>query len=229
MRSSPRRSTTSAGRCCPAPHPTRITPGSATARPAQCSSFNLHLKHPGRAGKAIKRLKLTIPIEVETPEPDRLAIRLDNAMDKTVRHGPTAIEVLGVGFDSQGHQRVKLKLTAGGATADRLAIDRVGNLAPAAAAGQPTPPAVSPNVIQVLDQQGRQFPWYVESLKADGPEVTAELMMWPEGGIAIPVPAGRGVVPGADRATAVPTVLFHTGVARGVVPATFEFHDVPLP
>jgi hypothetical protein len=69
----------------------------------------------------------------------------------------------------------------------------------------------------------------VQRSRIDAPEATAELTMWPSGGIPIPIPAGRGIVPVEDRETAVPAVLYHTEVARTVIMATFEFHDVPLP
>jgi hypothetical protein len=189
--------------------------------------YSLNLKHPVQAGPVIKRLKLTIPVEVESLKPDRLEIPLANSVGKTFRHGTTAIEVLAVGADRQGHQKVTLKVSSDEMVPERLTLDWDGKLAQAA--GRLVRPEVTPNVIQVLDQEGRQFPWYVENVQANDPEVTAELLMWPEGGIPIHVPAGHGVVPPGDRATAVPAVIHHTETARGVVVATFEFHDVPLP
>ena len=179
----------------PGPAPYTDHSGVGQGTPQACVTFSLNLKHPERAGKVIKRLRLTIPVEVETLEPGRIEIRLADAMGKAVRHGRTTIEVISVGFDSQGHQRVKLKIARREEVPDRPAIDRHGNMALAAA--KPSPPEVSPNVIQVLDQQGRQFPWLLGGPAAIGPEVTVELMMWPEGGIAIPVPAGAASSPAA--------------------------------
>ena len=195
--------------------------------PLACADYHVHLKYPERAGPVIKRLKLTIPVGVETLEPDRLEIRLADALGKTVWHGGTSIEVLAVGPDRQGHQRVVLKLTSNMMVPEHLTHGPNGKMA--RVARRPAQPEVNPNVFQVLDQQGRQFPWYVGNNKAAGSRLTTELIMWPEGGIPIPVRAGNGVVSPADRATAVPAVLFHTQTARGIISGTFEFHDVPLP
>jgi len=210
----------------PAPYVPRLGYGSG-GPPRACADYHVHLKYPERAGPVIKRLRLTIPVGVETPEPDRLEIRLADARRKTVRHGATSIEVLAVGPDQQGHQRVVLRLASSMMVPERLAHGPNGKLAPVA--GRPAQPEVNPNVFQVLDQRGRQFPWHDENIKAEGSQVTAELIMWPEGGDPILVRAGNGIVPPADRATAVPAVLYHTEAARGIISGTFEFHDVPLP
>jgi hypothetical protein len=195
-----------------------------------CAAYYLTLKYPDQAGPVIKRLKLTIALGVETLTPDRLEIPLADAVGKTFRHGRTTIEVASVGRDPAGHQKVKLKLRTEEAALRNLSLDRTG--APAPVPGGPGRAEVSPNVIQVLDQQGRQFPWHVGTVgpsRMDSPEITAELTMWPAGGIPIPVRAGHGVVPVEDRATAVPTVLYHTETASGFIASTFEFHDIPLP
>jgi hypothetical protein len=178
----------------------------------------------------IKRLKLTIPVALETARPDRLEVDLAHATGNTIRHGLTSIEVLSVGADPHGHQVVKLKLRSDDVAPERLLLGPDGK--PDPAANRPVRPEVNPNVLQVLDQHGRQFPWRGGDVGSDppnAPEVTAELMMWPEGGPEMPVTAGHGVVPPGDRETAVPTVLYHTELARGVISGTFEFHDVPLP
>lgn len=215
----------------PAPHLYQLGYGFGGTGPAHaCADYTLGLKYPEHPGKVIKRLKLTIAVEVETLMPDRLEIRLADAVGKAVRHGRISIKVLSVERDSQGHQKVRLTLRTDESAPERLALDRTGALAPVK--GRPARPEVSPNVIQVLDQQGRQFPWFggeVPARSPNDPALTAELTMWPEGGIPIPVRAGHGVVPGEDRETAIPTVLYHTRMAREVIPATFEFHDIPLP
>jgi hypothetical protein len=202
--------------------------GYGSGPPARaCADYVVHLKYPKHAGSVIERLKLTIPVGVETAERDRMEIRLADAMVKSVHHGATSIAVVAVGRDSQGHQRVVLKLETNVVVPERLTADSNGKLV--AVGGRPAPPTVNPNVFQVLDKQGRQFPWYVENIKTEGTQVTAELLMWPEGGIPIPVKAGSGIVPATDRATAVPDVLFHTEAARALISGTFEFHHVPLP
>ena len=210
----------------PAPYVPTLGYGSG-GPPRACADYVVHLKYPERAGPVIKRLRLTIPVGVEAPEPDRLEIRLADAVGKTMRHGTTSIEVLAVGPDGQGHQKVVLRLGSNAMVPERLAPGPNGKLAPVE--GRLAQPEVNPNVVQVLDQKGRQFPWHVENTKADGSQVTFELIMWPEGGIPIPVQVGNGIVPPADRATAVPAVLYHTEAARSIVSGTFEFHDVPLP
>jgi hypothetical protein len=192
-----------------------------------CVAYAIKLKHPDRAGAVIKRLKLTIPVEVVTLKPDRLEIHLADALGKTVRHGKTTLEILDVGPDPAGHQQVKLKLRTEEVMPERLSLGLDGKLA--LFQTRPVRPEITPNVIQILDQQGRQFPWHGDAHQSQGPEVSAELMLWPEGGIPIPVPAGQGIVPPEDRATAVPAVLYHTELARAVITATFELTDVPLP
>jgi len=192
-----------------------------------CATYVLNFKHPERAGKVIKRLKLTIPVGVVTGEPDRLEIPLADAMGKTFRHGKTFIEVLAIGRDSAGQQQLKLKLRTEEVVPEQLSLDLAGKLEPVP--GRPARSEITPNVIQVLDQQGRQFPWFLGNIRTDGPEVTAELMLHPEGGIPIPVPAGHGVVPREDRQSAVPAVLYHSEVARSIIPAIFEFTDIPFP
>jgi hypothetical protein len=192
--------------------------------------FFMYLNYPERPGVAIKRLKLTIPVAVETARPDRLEIDLTHAVGKTIRHGPTSIEVVSVGADLGGHQTVKLKLRSDEAVPERLDLGPDGKLAPVP--NRPVRPEVNPNVFQVLDQHGRQFPWRGGAVGLDPPtvpEVKAELTMWPEGGPEMPVAAGHGVVPLEDRETAVPTVLYHAAAARGVISGTFELRDIPLP
>jgi hypothetical protein len=212
----------------PGPAPYVPTLGYGSGAPSRaCSDYFIHLKYPEQAGPVIERLKLTIPVGVVSLEPDRLEIRVADALGKTVHHGPTSIEVLAVGPDPQGHQRVVLKLGSDMMVPERLTHGPDGKLAPAA--GRPAQSEVNPNVFQLLDQHGRQFPWYVGNIKEEDSQVTAELLMWPEGGIPIPVRAGNGIVPPADRATAVPAVLYHTEMARCTISGTFEFHDVPLP
>jgi hypothetical protein len=211
----------------PGPAPYIYSYGIRHTTSQACTEYFVHLKHPERPGKVIQRLKLTIPVAVVTLQPDRLEIPLAGAVGKTFQHGKTSIEILAVGRDPAGHQMVRLKLRTEEVVPERLTLDRTGKLEPVAS--QPAPPEVTPNVIQVLDQQGRQFPWFHGNNHTDGPEVTAELMLHPEGGIAIPVRAGRGIVPGEDRRTAVPAVIYHSELARGVIPATFAFTDVPLP
>ncbi len=196
-------------------------------QPRAGGSYMLSLKRPEKAGTAIRRLKLTIPVAVQAPAPDRLEIPLAESIGKTVRHGRTAIEVLSVGADPAGHQVVKLRIRTYERDPERLTLDRDGKLV--AQPGRKVTPEVTPNVFQVLDQHGRQFPWLPGTVREEDSGTTAELMMWPEGGIAIPVQAGHGIVPGEDRPTAVPAVLFHQETARAVVVSTFEFHDVPLP
>ncbi len=192
-----------------------------------CIPLGISLKHPERAGNLIKRLKLIIPVEVVALKPDRLEVPLGDAMGKTFRHGKTSIEVLAVWRDPAGHQQVKVKLRS------EESGPRASNSRPRRQADpvktRPVRPEITPNVIQVLDQQGRQFPWHGDAPGSQGPEVTAELTLWPEGGIPIPVRVGQGIVPPEDRATAVPTVLYHTELARAVITATFEFTDIPLP
>jgi hypothetical protein len=211
----------------PSPAPYLYAYGYGFGGTAQaCANYNLGLRYPERAGLAIKRLRLTIPVEVEALKADRLAIPLADSVGKIVRHGKTSIEILAVGAGRQGHPVVKLKLGTDDVVPERLALERTGDLAPGA--NRPAPLELSPNVIQVLDQHGRQYRLHVGNTQANGSEVTAELMMWLEGGIAVPVPAGRGD-PAGDREMAVPAVLYHTGVARAVFLATFDLHDVPLP
>ena len=132
-----------------------------------CQDYTLNLKYPERAGPVIKRLKLTIPVEVEALKPDRLEVPLADAAGKTFRHGTTSIEILAVGADPQGHQRVTLKLRSDEMVPQRLTLDRDGKLAGSAV--RPERPEVTPNVIQVLDQQGRQFAWYLGNIKANDP------------------------------------------------------------
>jgi hypothetical protein len=192
--------------------------------------YFLNLKYPERPGVRIERLKLTIPVGVETVRPDRLEINLADALGKTVRHGLTSIDVLSAGADPHGHQVVKLKLRSDEVAPEQLLLRPDGKLAPSA--NRRVRPEVTPNVFQVLDQHGRQFPWRDGTVGSDPPtvpDVTAELMMWPEGGPAMPVTAGQGVVPPEDRETAFPAVLFHTEMTHGAILATFEFHDIPLP
>jgi hypothetical protein len=212
------------------PGPTPYVPvlGYSSGPPATAaSSYVVHMKYPERAGPVIKRLKLTIPVGLETPKPDRLEIRLADALGKIVRHGATSIEVVAVGPDQQGHQRIVLKLQSNLVIPEHLThspngkFNRVG--------GQQAQPEVNRNLFQVLDQHGRQFPWYVENLKVEGSRVTAELMMSPGDLNPMPVRAGNGIVPSTDWATAIPAVLYHTETARGVILGAFEFHDVPLP
>jgi hypothetical protein len=191
-----------------------------------CIDYTLNLKYPQRAGTMIKRLKLTIPVGVETRKPGRLEIRLADAVGKTVRHGTTSIQVLAV-RDEQGHQVLTLRLSSDAVVLEHLSLTSDGELAPTAS--RVAPPEITPNVIQVLDQHGHQFPWHIERSKANGPEVTAELMMWPGSADPMPVPTGRGVIPPEERKTAVPAVLYHTEVTHDVILSTFEFHDVPLP
>jgi hypothetical protein len=200
--------------------------------PAQaCIRFVISLKHPDRAGKVIKWFKMTMPVEVVTSNrAEPLVIPLADAVGKTFRHGKTSIQVLAIGPDPAGHQTVTLKLGTDEEMPVRLTPGPKGELVPVAS--RPIRPEVTPNVIQVLDQQGRQFPWFVgdtKSQRPDSAEVTATLTMWPSGGIPIPVPAGHGVVPVEDRPTAVPTVLYHSKLNRVIIQATFEFTDIPLP
>jgi hypothetical protein len=197
------------------------------AIPAQaCITFGLSLKHPERAGKLIKRLGMTIDVEVVARKPDRLVIPLATARGKTFRIGKTSIQVIALGTDPSGRPALELKLAIDEEIATRLT--QALRLEHPNVWGQPVHPEVTGNVIQVFDQHGRQFPW-TGACQADGSWVSANLSLWPGGGPPIPEPTGRGAVPPEARETAVPTELHYFDLARAIVRAPIEFGDIPLP
>jgi hypothetical protein len=198
--------------------------------PAQASSpLTLsHLQRPEHAGSTIRRLRLTIPVVVVARRPDPLVIRLPGGVGKPFRHGETTITVESVEKkDTQGHPHVRLHLET-----DRMAPDRLkppGDPAPSPVG--PTEPTATANVLEVLDDQGRLFP-FVSQGKAPYPatgKADADLMLWPEGGIVVPELGRREVVPyNRDREWTI-AELRHYELARAPIVATFEFRDLPLP
>jgi hypothetical protein len=195
--------------------------------PAQaCIMFGLSMRHPERAGKLIKRLRMSIEVEVVARKPDRLVIPLAKARGKTFRIGKTSIQVIGLGTDPSGHPSVELKIAMDEETARRLT--QALHLELPNTWGEPVRPEVTGNVIQVFDQHGRQFPW-TGACQADGPSVSASLSLCPEGGPTIPEPTSRGAVPLEAKETAIPTELHYFDLARAIVRAPIEFSDIPMP
>jgi hypothetical protein len=194
--------------------------------PVACTNYVLNLEYPERAGKRVARLKLTVPVEVTTYQPGPLEIPLADAVGKTFPHGQSSLTVLAIGKNPQGFQKVDIKLRTDEEAPERLTVDHTG--APDPGPTQPRTPELTPNVIQVVDRQGRQFSWHFGSSRRNGPEVTAELLL-DQGISALPVRVGKGLVPVEERGTAVPAVLYHAEAVRRLVSATFTFSDVPLP
>jgi hypothetical protein len=197
------------------------------AIPAQaCIFFGLNLKHPERAGKLIKRLRMTIGVEVVTRKPGPLVIPLANARGKTFRLGQTSVQVVGLGTDTSGHASIELRVAIDDETARRLT--QALHLEYPNVWGQPVRPEVTGNVIQVFDQHGRQFPW-TGACESDGSQVSAKLSLRPEGGPPISEPTSFVTVPPEARQTAIPTELHYYDLARAIVRAPIEFTDIPLP
>jgi hypothetical protein len=94
--------------------------------------------------------------------------------------------------------------------------------------GQLVRPEVTDNVIQVLDQHGRQFAW-TGGCESVGAEVSAKLSLGTEGGLPISEPTSAGPVLPESRLSAIPTELRYYDLARAVVHAPIEFANVPLP
>jgi len=197
------------------------------AIPAQaCINFGLHLQRPERAGKLIKRLRLSIAVEVVTRKPDPLVIPLAEARGKTFRIGPTTVQILRLGKDASNHPSVELRVRIDEEIARRLT--QAVRLEYPNVWGQLVRPEITENVIQVFDQHGRQFPW-TGGAELDGPWVSAKLALRPEGGPPVYEPTSRGVVPPDAGKSATPTELRFYDLARAIVPAPLEFADIPLP
>jgi hypothetical protein len=191
-----------------------------------CVAYDIHLKHPERAGKVIKRFKLILPVEVVALEPGRMVIPLADARGKTFRHGKTTIQFLGGGRVPSGKQTLTFKIKTEERIPERLTIDSAGELALARATAART--EINANFIQVLDRHGRQFPHFTGGVD-DGPDPTAVLMLWGDGRIPDGEPVGRGFIPFGEDETAVPAELHHSNLSRGIVKATFELTDIPMP
>jgi hypothetical protein len=192
-----------------------------------CVGCVLRLRHPERPGKVIKRLRMILPVEVVTLEPGRLVIPLADARGKTFRHGETTIDSPEVGRIPSGDRTISFKIKSDGRIPERLAIAPDGELEPSRYAT--ARPEVTANVLQVLDERGRQFPLATAMSPTDGSEVPARLFIDRFGRIPVGEPAGRGFVPYEEIETAVPAELHHSNLSRGVLKATFELTDIPLP
>ena len=91
-------------------------------------------------------------------------------------------------------------------------------------------PEISDNVLQIFDQQGRQFPWSGGGdYQAAGPGVTARLTLCPEGAVPISEPTSSrdGRLEAIARVDSVSPPILRAGAA--VVQARVEFADIPLP
>jgi hypothetical protein len=208
------------------PHVEACASGSIPAQ--ACTFVRLNLQHPRRAGTTIKRLRLTLPVEVVARIPRPLVVELARAPSKVYRLGKTSLQVLEVKTDSSGRPSIDVKLSLDEDFAARLT--HAVPLEPPMTWGQVIRPEISDNVIQIFDQQGRQFPWSGGAdYQAAGPSVTARLNLCPDGGPPISEPTGRGSVDARDLSTSVPSQLHYYELARAVVPATVAFYDIPLP
>jgi hypothetical protein len=198
-----------------------------------CISFQLKLKRPERVSKVIKRLRLTLPVEVVARRPDRLVIQLAEADGKEYRHGRTRIRVLDVtrtrggGRGMRGPASIEMTLSSEEKVAEPLTLGLEGDRP--ASGTRPVRPEVTPSLIQVFDQQGRQFPWFGAVRRGDDGDVSATLTLWTDGSIVVPEPMGREIVPPGARWMAIPTELQHCELARAVIRPRFEFTDIPLP
>lgn len=187
-----------------------------------------HLRRPVRPGSTIRRLRVTIPAVVVARRPEPLVIPLPGGVGKSFRHGETTITVDSVEKrDTQGHPHVRLRLETGHKAPSRLRPP--GD--PAREADMPTEPMATANVLEVLDDQGRLFP-FVAHRNAPHPatgRAEADLMLWPEGGMVVPEQGRREAVPYNREREWTIAELRHYELARDVLIGTFEFRDLPLP
>jgi hypothetical protein len=197
--------------------------------PAQaCTFIRLSLKHPAHAGNMIKRLRLTIPVEVVSRKPDPLVIPLARVQGKTFRHGHTSVQIVAINTDSSGHPSIELQLAMDDEFASR--VTHALPLEPPLVWPQFVRPEVSANVIQFFDSQGRQFPWSgTGDYQAGGPWVKAKLTLWPEGGPPVGELTAQGIVNSKQSERPIPTELHYYELAQAVVRANVEFADIPLP
>jgi hypothetical protein len=201
-------------------------PGSLWAAQA-CVGCVLRLKHPERPGKVIKRLRMILPVEVVAREPGRLVIPLADARGKTFRHGETTIRSPEVERNAAGLRNISVTIRSAGRVPERLAIGPDGEVAPSPYTA--ARPEFSANVFQVLDDRGRQFPISTTLGAPESSDLSVHLFLGKPGLSSLGEPAGRGVVPYEETETAVPAELHHTNLSRGVLKATFELTDIPLP
>ena len=91
-----------------------VQPSASGSIPAQaCTFIRLTLKHPERAGKTIKRLRISLPVEVVARKLDPLVITLGHARGKTFRLGHTSLQILDIKADGRGRPTIELKLAHG--------------------------------------------------------------------------------------------------------------------
>ena len=208
------------------PHVQACASGSIPAQ--ACVFIRLSLKHPERAGKTIRRLRMSLPVEVVARKPDPLSVTLGHARGKVFRLGQTSLQILDIKTDGAGRPTIELKLGMDEETASRLT--HALPLESPMVWGQPIRPEISDNVLQIFDQQGRQFPWSGGSdFQAAGPWVTARLTLCPDGGSAVSEPTSRGVVDARVLPQSIPSQLRYYELSRAIVQAKVEFNDIPLP
>jgi hypothetical protein len=197
--------------------------------PAQaCVFIRLSLKHPERAGKTIKRLRMSLPVEVVARKPDPLVVTLGHARGKTFRLGHTSLQILDVKTDGSGHPVIELKVGMDEETASRLT--HALPLESPMVWGQPVRPEISDNVLQIFDQRGRQYPWSGGAdYQAAGPWITATLTLCPPGATAVSEPTSAGTVDSTRLPESIPSQLQYFELARAVVQAKVEFADIRLP
>ena len=217
------------GSLLPEGKPSRHFGGGNYPTPQVGARPQIVLRSPPRSVKAIKRLRLTMPVEVVSRRPDPLVISIEDAQEKPFRHGKTSLQVLGVRNNNTPFLPVlTLSLRSDETASDDLATGFADD--PNRGGTHPVQPDVTGNVFQVFDERGRMFPWY------GGPNVTR----MPDGGIQVELPLdgyGRNPVPDPapgglvrrERPAAVPAVIHHYDYTRQVVRAVFEYRDIPFP
>jgi hypothetical protein len=159
------------------------------------------LKRPEQPGKAIKKLRGTIPVIVSTRKPDPLVVPLAGAAGKTFQNDDVVIAVQEVQADPNAHQAsIVLSVRPGKET---------GGIAPVGPNGEFIPHRPDMNQLQIVvaDAQGRTMSWFPSNYDAEGSRVTLSLR----------------------NPAAPPAELRYHAIARAEAEVDFQFTDVPLP
>jgi hypothetical protein len=170
--------------------------------------MQVDLRHPGQAGRTVKRLKGVIPLTVASRKENPLLIELAQAKGKSFQSEEMSITIHDVRTEAD-QPRTLIELSLRHLTPSdpaqpgaRLGVDLMAFRSPQSSQSQ----------IEILDAQGRAYPqWYPSSTRVDSEEMRMTLMLLP------------------NEQLGPPSQLRFYDLARATTEAAFEFHDIPMP
>lgn len=186
------------------------------------------LQAPAYPVRSIKRLTLTIPVEVVSRRDEPLVIPLADAKGKTFHHGKTTLRILGVTeHDTAFFPLIKFTIRSDERVVGELHGGSPRDLTPG---DRPVRPELTESVLQVFDARGRPFGWYgCNAPEAPDGGLNVELKLDGHGGNSVAETGVAGVARPEGGRPPVPATLRYYEYARHVVYPTFTFRDIPIP